>query len=232
MEKAIDLNDLRIKLDQLNEQIISGLKTRSRYALNSRTFSEEFAEGKTWFLYRLKREQDVDSEFGRFLFHDQTPLLFTKKELSGARIGREVSRSGIEPIVLNFSKEIIQTYQEILKEICETREDEATYGEVAKLDVNNVLALNERVVGLGEQVAAYKLQEHPELLKAKSEKDILAILVNTKREEEVVVNTVEIAKKYGLKNLESISEFAKKIIEITRKVEVKFILHAQKNMKK
>ncbi|MEK6959289.1 MAG: hypothetical protein AABW59_04565, partial [archaeon] len=75
---AIDIAELRIKIDQLSEKIMSGLKTRSRLPLNEGTFSKEFSEGMTWFMYRLKKDQDLDSEFGRFLYYDQHTLVFEK----------------------------------------------------------------------------------------------------------------------------------------------------------
>jgi len=73
-ENKVELTDLRIKIDQLNTSIISGLKDRSRYTLNKDVFEKEFFDGMSWFLYRLKEEQNVDSKFGRFLYCEQHPF--------------------------------------------------------------------------------------------------------------------------------------------------------------
>ncbi len=76
---AIELVDLRLKIDQLNEKILSGLKARSHYPLNLSTFSDTFAEGKSWFLYRLKKEQEIELISGlnglEVIFREQIDML-------------------------------------------------------------------------------------------------------------------------------------------------------------
>ncbi len=54
---AIDISDLRVRIDQMTANIISGLKDRYRYKLNKGVFTEEVTNGKTWFDYRLFTEQ-------------------------------------------------------------------------------------------------------------------------------------------------------------------------------
>ncbi|MFA6268344.1 MAG: hypothetical protein WCW13_04355 [archaeon] len=227
--KAIDINDLRVKLDQMNEQIISGLKTRSRFPLNIGTFKQNFADGKTWFSYRLKKEQDIDSEFGRFLYPDQSPIIYSKEELAKPRINRTITSEGIEQVQIDIHKEIINMYHEILEKLCEKKEDIANYGETTKQDVENIILYNERIVGIGEQVAGYKMQNNPELLKLKDPEEIRKKLINPKREQEVIDKMIAITKKYELDHVEEIKKFAQKIINLTTEVEVKRILAAAKN---
>jgi len=223
-----DIVELRIKLDQLNERIISGLKTRSRFPANKVAFTEIFADGKTWFMYRLKKEQDIDSEFGRFLYSDQSPIVYSKKELLKPRIEKAAKSNGVEQIPVDVSKKIIDLYKSMLYEICVQQEDRATYGETTKQDVENILTLNERIVGIGEQIAGYKMQSNPELLKIKSEGELRKELIVPSRELEVISNTVKIAQKYGLTNVEQIKDFAKELIDLTIEVEVKRIMLSKK----
>ncbi len=223
-EKAIDISELRIKIDQLNEKLISGLKTRSRFPLNKTIYSKEFADGKTWIMYRLKKEQDLDSEFGRFLFYDQQPFAFKKEELEQAKIGEPKNR-GLEPIGVNLSEKIIALYQETISGLCKDEDDRSTYGEATKIDSENILTLNERTAAIGEQVAGYKITQDSSLLLLTSAEEIRLKLIYPEREEEVIAKMVAIAERYQIENIALIKEFARKLIQITLDSEVNFILH-------
>jgi len=227
MEKAIELTDLRKRIDLLNEKIIAGLKTRSKYALNEGVFIQNFSEGKSWFFYRLKKEQDLDSEFGRFLYYDQQPFAFRKEELSKAKIG-EVANNGLAPIQVDLSEKIILFYRKLLSEICEKKEDKSTYGETTKLDVENVLTLNERTVGVGEQVAAYKVTTDPLISNLNTPQEIKQSLIKPEREKEVIEQMLSTAKRYGIEKDELITQMAKELITITLDAEVQFIMHYKK----
>lgn len=190
MEKAVDIEELRSKLDKINEEILSCLKHRARYNLNKGIYTELFADGKTWFLYRLKKVQDIDSEYGRYLYNDQIPFVYSKQELVQSRINAPANNMGMKPIQIDLSNEIISAYQKVLSGICRAGENKSTYGETTKLDVENILAINERIAWLGEQVAGYKMQENHALLKLKSRKEIEKELTYAKREKEVIDTTV------------------------------------------
>ncbi|MFA5125817.1 MAG: hypothetical protein WC462_02325 [archaeon] len=226
--KALDISELRIKLDQINEQIISGLKTRSKYPLNSNVFTEIFADNKTWFMYRLKKEQDLDSEYGRFLYNDQSPIIYSKKELAKSLVKAPAKKEGIPPVRIDFSKRIIEAYKKILVDLCEHTEDRATYGETTKQDVENILLYNERIIGVGEQVAGYKMQKNPNLIKLKDPEKIRKELVVVEREKEVINKTLAVAEKYELKNSSSVKKFLTELINITTDAEIQMILHANK----
>ena len=231
INNKIELTELRIKIDQMNEQIISGLKQRSRYPLNSGVYTKRFVDDKnsleknTWFLFRLKKEQDIDSQFGRFDYSDQAPMFFKKEELASPLRKRKAPKiEGLTSIPIDKSKEILKAYQKIIETICEKREEEDSYGETAKLDVSNILAINERVLGLGEMVAEYKIESNPQILKETNKSKIREMLVVLKREEEVILSAKEIAIRYGLTQADAIGEFMKRIIDITTDTEIEYIL--------
>ncbi len=225
-KENVDIADLRIKIDQLNEKIISGLKDRSRFSTNFSTFKKKFYNEMTWFEYRLKKEQDLDSEFGRFLYYDQQPFIFSKKQLSKSKI-KNVNNLGLKPVPIDLSKKIVKLYKNTVKELCINEEKSSTYGETVKLDVENILTLNERTAGIGEQVAAYKISKNPELKKLKNLKEIRKKLITPQREIEVINKTIEISKKYGINNDKLMKEFAKSLIEITLDAEVHFIVNSK-----
>jgi chorismate mutase len=226
-EKAIDIKELRIRLDQMNELIIIGLKTRSNFPFNSKTFSETFAENKSWFLYRLKKEQDLDAEYGRFLYNDQNPIYYTKEELSRPLIKGPARIEGITQASISVHEELIENYRKILGEICEKKEDRGTYGETTKLDVENIILQHARVVGLGAQVAGYKMQENPNLRKINDAAKLRKELVVPEREKEVVEKMAHIAEKYELKNILAVKRFAQRMIDLTTEAEIRRILNLE-----
>jgi chorismate mutase len=223
-----NLTELRIRLDQMTEQIVSGMKNRSRFPLNEGVFTKEFFGKKTWFMYRLKAEQDIDSEFGRFLYSDQHPIIFDKKDLTKPIISREVPKTNLKQINIDHSEEIIRAYREALNEICVHAESEAHYGEVAKMDVDNVLLFNERILGAGEFVAQYKLASGLKVDSPLDREKIRKQIINLQREEEVVKAAIELAKRYGIKQFGTIGAFMRKIISITTEVEIDYIISALK----
>jgi chorismate mutase len=225
---VLDLTELRIRLDQVTEQIVSGLKDRSRFLVNRGVFTKEFFDGKTWVTYRLKREQGVDSEFGRYLYFDQHPIIFNVTELDAPKFRRKVPDAPVKKIDLDFSSQIIKAYEEVVTAICGAGENEDTYGATAKIDAGNILLLNERIIGLGEQVAFYKLEKNKGLLKLSNISEIKKNLINPKREKEVVASAVKIAKRYGIKNPKAVGVFMQKIIDLTTEAETEYILKSKK----
>jgi len=219
------LSNLRVKIDKMNDKLLSLISTRAKYPQNLNTFEEEFFDGKSWFLYRLKKEQDLDSEFGRFLYNDQLPFIFKKEELAKAKIDI-TENNGIAPIEIDLSEKIIELYKKLVSGLCEAKEDKGTYGETIKLDIEIILTINERTTAIGEHVSAFKLQTEPELKKQTAE-EVRKNLIKPEREVEVTKNIITTAKKYGIENSELMTEFAKALIEITLDAEVHFILNSK-----
>jgi chorismate mutase len=226
MECERELTDLRIKIDQLNTSIISGLKNRSRFLLNEGIFEKEFSDGMTWFLYRLKEEQDTDSKLGRFLYSEQHPIVFSKKDLAKPLIQIEKPQNG-NYFDLDLSKEIITLYRKTLTRLCEKGENFNNYGEITKVDVHNILKINERTVGLGEQVANYKIAKDPMLIELKTAEEIKTSLKHLDRENAVITIMKDKAEQLDM-DTSIIEDFSKELIEITLKAEIEFILRQQK----
>lgn len=223
---GLQLQEIRIKLDQHAERIVSGLKDRSRYPLNAGTFREKFFDGKTWFEYRMLKEQNLDSEFGRYEFEDQEPIFVSRAELEKPRVRRDSPRIGLLPTNLDNSSKLVSMYQKFLCLICKEGEDIGSYGETTKIDVNNVLALHERIF-LGKEVAEVKLQSNPQLRYLEKE-SIRAQLINKQREQEVIDKSRAIAIRYELNPQDAIANLFRSIIESTLDLEETYILQARR----
>jgi len=128
---------------------------------------------------------------------------------------------------LDLSKDIITLYKNTLKQLCKKGENIECYGEVVKLDVNNILLINERTVGMGEQVANYKIENDPILATLKTAKEIQNKLINVDREKAVIAIMKDKAQKLDL-DTKIITGFAKELIQITLKAETEFILRQQR----
>ena len=219
----LNIGDIRIRLDQQAERIISGLKDRSRYLSNQETFDANFSDGFSWFEYRLRAEQSLDAEFGRFEFEDQHPVLFTREDLASPRVKRSRTDDLLLPLTLDLGHQIIEFYREVLNKICRQGEDQNTYGETVKLDVNNVLSLYERICGIGPYVAESKIRNDPSVLYLVDTEDIRTRLTDKKREEKVIERAVETAARYKLPNPEAVRFIFTRIIDLTLDVEVKYV---------
>lgn len=227
---AIDLNDIRIRLNQQTEKIISGFKDRSRYLLNNGIYTHQFYNGRTWFEHRLFRDQCTDSEFGRYEFDDQRPILFRKEDLTRPVVKRDHPKGDLISVDIQIGRKVVDLYRKVLPHICKSGEDVLSYGETAKTDSSNVLSLHERICGLGPFVAESKLQKDPSISFVLDVDELRARLVDLKREEEVIENAVSIAKSYGLPGAEIMRLLFRGIIDLTLEVEIRYILlHGQKH---
>ena len=135
----------------------------------------------------------------------------------------------VDILKIDMSKEIMTLYKKVLIELCPKGEQKETYGETTKLDVENILEINERILGLGEQVAYFKINQDPSLLDITSKEEIRGKLLVPARENEVIDKTVLLAQKHEISNIFAIKELTKKIIELTTVAEIEFIQKAQKN---
>ena len=180
-------------------------------------------------MYRLK-----SSGFGcticRFLYNQQKPFLFKASELDKPLIKPPIINEGFVGFDLNKEEEIIELYKKMLYEICVNDDNRSTYGETTKIDVENVLNLNERLVGFGQQVAWTKINLNPVLKKETDVGKIKELIVSKEREAEVLKNVVNSAQKNNLSNIESIKDYVKTLIEFTTEIEVETILKLQKQI--
>ncbi|MBW2981459.1 hypothetical protein KY343_01135 [Candidatus Woesearchaeota archaeon] len=195
---AINLQDLRVRLDQLTEQIISGLKDRSRFPLNKGVFIDEFSDGYSWLEYRLKKEQDMDSEFGRYEFLDQYPIGFRKDQLVKPKMKREIPQLDVKTFPLNMGEKIMDFYINMVMSLCIDGEDKSLYGETARCDARNILMYQERIDGIGREVAQSKIDNNPGIVGLKTYEEIKDSLIFPRRERKVIRKAVKIARRYEL----------------------------------
>ncbi len=205
-----ELKEVRIKLDQLADKLISRLKDRSRYKLNEPVYKKK--KGVSFFEHSLKGLEKYHASLGRYDFEDQFPIILkqTKKKTKA-----------IKNVKIDIANEIIKFYLKSLNDFCEKGKDPSTFGETVYCDADIIELLHERI-NLGRYVAQAKIEKNPELKKIKNKKELEEALRNRQREKEVIKKSKEIAKKYHFSPVVA-GKYFKWIIETTIKLEVEYI---------
>jgi len=155
----LNLEELRIKLNQLTERIISRLKDRSRYKLNAKIYQKNALPIKnrkniSFFKFALEGLENYHASLGRYKFPDQYPISQPRLITT---IKRKIPFSAIIKVKIDFCEEIIKFYLNSLKKFCPLGNDSSTYGETVYCDADIVELLNERI-NLGRFVAQSKLK--------------------------------------------------------------------------
>lgn len=220
---SLKLEDLRIKLDQMTERIVSRLKDRSRYKLNESVYIKDAIpiEGRTgisFFEFALEGLENYHTMLGRYNFPDQHPLV---TDASSSPVEREVPQSPIKKVKIDIGEDLIKFYIDSLEELCERGEDPSTYGETVYCDSDLIQLLNERI-NLGRYVAESKLQSDPSIAEVTDDEQLISKLRNSKREEDVVIKAKDIASRYELNPL-VVEKYFRWIIGETIKVEVEYL---------
>lgn len=222
------LAEARVERNQMTERIVSGIKSRSRYRLNTGVFIDKIIDGKTWVESLLYDYQSAHSRIGRFLFEDQRPFLFTKEQLPSAQINRNPELRGLIPAKIDLDQAIIDLYRDLLPKICEPGEDQKHYGETAEQDCNNLLTLCERVYMVGRKVAKGKISKDASIIYETPE-SILEKLTCPKIENEVASEGINIARRHLLPQPEIMDKYLRDIIKLVLKVEVDYVLQFKKD---
>jgi len=221
-----NLKELRIKLDQMAEKIISRLKDRSRYSLNIKVYQKNALpirgrKNISFFEFSLEGLENYHASLGRYKFPDQYPI-FHPRLLS--KVKRETSTSSIIKVKINLGKEIIKFYLDSLKKFCPPGDNSAVYGETVYCDADIIELLNERI-NLGRFIAQIKLKNGLLLQGIKNRKQLEKRLRNLKREKEVIKKAKETAKKYTFP-AKIAEEYFKWIIKETTKIEIEYLKKA------
>ncbi len=227
-----NLKELRIKLDQMTERIISRLKDRLRYKLNNKVYQKnkiliKNRGGISFFEFALEGLEKYHASLGRYKFPDQFPIF---SRYFFCQVKRKTPISSIAKVKINSGREIINFYLNSLKEFCIKGNDHLTYGETVYCDADIIELLNERI-NLGRYIAQVKLKKNPLLLKIKNFKKLETGLRNLSREKEVLEKAKNTALRY--KFPQKIAEkYFYWIIRKTIEVEIEYLKKAAKQGEK
>lgn len=221
----VQLSDLRIKLNQMSEKVVSRLKDRSRFKFNGRVYIPdaipiEGRGGISFLDFALEGLEAYHASLGRYAYPDQYPVFSNLLQKSPVR--REIPLAPISPVDIALRDELLRFYIGILPQLCERGEDPISYGETVYTDADILEHLHERI-NVGRYVAESKLQANPRIQDMVHDSTLLmAELRDAKREEDVINQAKARALTYEL-NPEVIGTVFRWVIDETLKVEIDYL---------
>lgn len=218
------LDDLRVKLDQMTDRIISRLKDRSRFLQNLRIYKPggiklKGSKSISFLEFALKGLENYHASLGRFDYPDQIPLVLGKAKSSAVR---EIPLTAVSEVSISVKEDLLKFYIPLIKKLCKPGEDATTFGETVYCDADLLELLNERI-NLGRFIAESKLKSDKSISKAVGDRaTLIKRLRDRTRENKVVENARKIAARYGL-NCRVVEKLFKWIVEKTTKVEEEYL---------
>lgn len=198
-----NLEDLRIRLDQATERIVSRLKDRSRLPLNPQVYVPDAVQingryGISLLQFAIEGMEAYHASLGRYEYSDQYPIISTALPKSATtRTGTDTELSEFE---IKVSEELLEFYRSVLPGLCQKGDEPKSYGETVYIDADLLELMHERVNTIGRYVAQSKYDRGPEILQHADNPDaVRAMLRDVKREDNVIERVKESAVKYSLK---------------------------------
>jgi chorismate mutase len=224
MGSTLNLQDLRTKINQMTERIVSRLKDRSRYVFNDTVYrrdaiSIEGRTGVSFFEFALEQFEQYHASLGRYQFPDQHRL--TRISLQSP-VQRWFPPSPVKPVEIELKDAVIAFYTRLLRDLCRAGDDPTTYGETVYCDADLIVLLHERI-NLGRLVAESKVQADPSFRTVVENREVLrARLRQPQREQEVLDHARTIALTYDL-NPDVVERCFRWLIRKTLDVEIDYL---------
>lgn len=224
MYSKLNLHDLRTKINQMTERIVSRLKDRSRYVLNDAVYRRDAIpiEGRTgisFFEFALEQLEKYHASLGRYKFPDQHQLTTIALH---SPVQRWSPPSPVRQVDIELTDEITVFYSRLLRDLCREGDDPTTYGETVYCDADLIVLLHERI-NIGRFVAESKFQTDPSFSTVVENRDALhARLRQPKREQTVIDNARKIALNYDL-NPDVVERCFRWLITKTLEVEIAYL---------
>ena len=224
MHFQLDLTDLRTKINQMTERIVSRLKDRSRYVSNDAVYCRDAIpiEGRTgvsFFEFALEQLEQYHASLGRYNFPDQHQL--TNITLHSP-VQRRSPPSPITQVGIELKDEIIAFYIILLGDLCREGDDPTTYGETVYCDADLIVLLHERI-NIGRFVAEAKFQSDPSFRAVVENREALRARLRQPQREQTVIDTArKIALNYDL-NPDVVERCFRWVIAKTLDVEIDYL---------
>jgi chorismate mutase len=223
--KTIDLSELRVRLDQMTERIVSRLKDRSRFALNEAVYQPGAVQiagrsGISFLEFSLEGLEAYHASLGRYDYPDQHPV--TGASLPASPVTRVRANPVVQPRSISIRDNLLAFYLEILPTLCRAGDEPENYGETVYVDADLLQLLNERI-NVGRYVAEAKLQSDPAVVACRHDAALLSATLRDSRREEALIAVVRAtAERYDL-DPEVVERLFRWMIEETLRVEVAYL---------
>lgn len=221
----LELSELRVRLDQMTERIVSRLKDRSRFPLNEIVYRPggvaiSGRSGISFLEFALEGLEAYHASLGRYDYPDQYGVVGA--EPAASPVTRSVSLPSLPKLQINVRDDLLAFYQRLLPDLCARADDPDTYGETVYLDADLLQLLHERI-NVGRYVAEAKLRSDPSVGASRHDAALLSSKLRDSRREEALIAAIRAtADRYEL-DPEVVERIFRWIIEETLRVEVAYL---------
>jgi monofunctional chorismate mutase len=225
----IDLRELRVRLDQMTERIVSRLKDRSRFPLNEAVYRADAIpirgrSGISFLQFSMEGLEAYHASLGRYDYPDQYPVVH--REPPRSPVTRVVTQPGVSRQPIQIGEGLIAFYLQVLPRLCPAGDDPNTYGETVYVDADLLTLVNERI-NVGRYVAEAKAAADPSLHDLRDNPDgIRERLTDLAREEALLRSVEATAARYEL-DPGVVRTVFRWIIDETLRVEVEYLQGAR-----
>ena len=222
---SIDLGELRVRLDQMTERIVSRLKDRSRFPLNESVYRVDAIpivgrSGISFLQFSLEGLEAYHASLGRFAYPDQYPVL--GRDLPPSPVTRVVTQPDVSRRAISIGDGLVSFYLQTLPRLCSPGDDPNTYGETVYVDADLLQLVNERI-NVGRYVAEAKATSDPSIYAIRHDAQLVEERLKDARREEALLAAVEgIAERYAL-DPSVVRAVFRWIIDETLRVEVAYL---------
>jgi chorismate mutase len=195
----LDLKVIAEVLEGLEETIIFMLINRAQFAANGLVYEVdgipfEGVTGVSLLEIRLRRHEEMDSEFGRFCVPEERPFVSLlpppKRRVHLPPTGLQIRDFN----VVNMTSDILAAYRALVPEICPPGDD-GQYGSSVEHDVAALQAISRRVHFGAMYVAESKYQSDPArydgLIAASARERLLAALTRADVEDRILARVAD-----------------------------------------
>lgn len=196
-----DLAEVRIRLDQMTERILSRLKDRSRFPQNPAVYRAggvpiEGRTGISFLDFSLEGLERYHGSLGRYAFPDQYPLF--SGQVYESPVVRTIASSETPKILIELKDDLLVFYQDVVAMLCTAGDDVSTYGETVYIDADLLTLLHERI-NIGRHIAAAKYSSNPGLRDILGDSPALSDALRDVVREQALLTSVEAsANRYDL----------------------------------
>jgi chorismate mutase len=196
-----DLAEVRVRLDQMTERILSRLKDRSRFPRNPSVYRPDGVpvtgrSGISFLEFSLEGLETYHASLGRYSFPDQYPLFSTNPHDSAVQ--RAIASSDDPRIEIPIKDHLLAFYSQTIELLCREGDDPSTFGETVYVDADLIHLLHERI-NIGRHIAAAKAAANPGLDAIIPDSTALSNELRDAAREEVLLQAVEAtARRYQL----------------------------------
>ncbi len=222
---SINLGELRVRLDQMTERIVSRLKDRSRFPLNEAVYRVDAIpivgrSGISFLQFSVEGLEAYHASLGRFNYPDQYPVL--GRDLQPSPVTRVVTQPDVSKRTISIGDGLIAFYLQMLPRLCPPGDDPNHYGETVYVDADLLQLLNERI-NVGRYVAEAKLESDPSMYAIRHDTGELERRLKDARREAALLTAVEgIAARYEL-DPGVVRAMFRWIIDETLRVEIAYL---------